>query len=298
MTGHHPPLTLLDLLHRAQPPRPWQDGTKIPWHDPEFSRRVLDVHLDPDSHMASRSPEVIEAHVDWLRELLSAEDPPADGRTVHVLDLGCGPGLYAALLAQAGLRVTGIDFGPAVVAHARQHVAAAGVQEQVAIIEADLADLVALGADLPPVDVATFWFGEFHSFPPEQAQRLLDDLGALVRPGGLLVLEHMPWHLFVQEVETAWEVQRKSVFCDTPHLWLQEHHWDPRARAEITVHWIVGLADGAVTRHAQCHQAYEDHQWPAMLATAGFMLQDTYPPITGVDEQLEFPVLVARRQAG
>lgn len=298
MTGHQPPLTLEDLLRRAQPPRPWHDGTKIPWHDPDFSRRVLDVHLDPETHMASRGPEVIEAHVEWLRELLSAEDRPADGRPPHVLDLGCGPGLYAVLLARAGLRVTGIDFGPAVVAHAREQAAAAGVAGQVDIIEADLADLAALAPDLPAVDVATFWFGEFHSFPPEQAQRLLADLGSVVRPGGLLVLEHMPWHLFVQDTETAWETQAMSVFCDRPHLWLQEHHWDPEARAEITVHWILDLADGSVARHAQCHQAYEDHQWPAMLAAAGFTMQGTYPPITGVDEQLEFPVLVARRQAG
>ncbi|MEZ4388007.1 MAG: class I SAM-dependent methyltransferase [Candidatus Krumholzibacteriia bacterium] len=289
---------LRQLLTRAQPPRPWVDGTKIPWHDPEFSRRVLAVHLDPDTHMASRSPEVIDAHVEWLRELLSAEDPPAGGRPVHVLDLGCGPGGYGLRLAAAGLRATGIDFGPAAVAHAREEAAAAGLDHLVEVIEADLAELP---ADLPDrlgeVDVATFWFAEFHSFAPAQARRLLADVAHVVRPGGLLVLEHMPWHLFVQDTETSWETCERSVFSDRPHLWLQEHHWDADARAEITVHWIVDLARGTVDRHAQCHQAYGDHEWPAMLADAGWIMQDMFPPITGVDEQLEFPVLVARRRA-
>jgi SAM-dependent methyltransferase len=298
MTDADHPRPLLDLLHRAQPPRPWRDGTKIPWHDPEFSRRVLAVHLDPETHMASRGPEVIEAHVEWLRELLSAEEPLPDHELVHVVDLGCGPGLYAIRLAQAGLRVTGLDFGPAVVAYARELAEDADIDHRVTIVQEDLANLASLACWLAPVDVATFWFGEFHSFDPDQARRLLADLATVMRPGGLLVLEHMPWHLFAQDKETSWEVQQRSVFSDRPHLWLQEHHWDPEARAEITVHWIVDLADGTVTRHAQCHQSYQDHEWPGLLSGAGFALEGMYPPITGVDEQLEFPVLVARRMGG
>jgi SAM-dependent methyltransferase len=285
------------LASRPQPPRPWRDGRRIPWHDPEFSRRVLPVHLDPGTHMASRAPAVIAEHVAWLLELLSAEPLPA-GRPRHLLDLGCGPGLYAVPLARAGLRVTGIDVSPAAVDHARRLAATSG-QDRIVILEADL---LALPADLPeqlaPVDVVTFWFGEFGSFQPAEARAMLRHLARAVPPDGLLVLEYQPWELFPQEDGTSWEVASDSVFAAAPHLWLQEWSWDSEARAEITVHWILDPVTGRLDRYAQSHQAYTESELVDLLSAAGFDRVSFHPPITGVDERFEFPVLVARRRAG
>lgn len=283
------------LADRPRPPRPWRDGRQIPWCEPEFSRRVLPVHLDPATHMASRAPGVIAEHVAWLLELLSAEPVP-DSRPRHLLDLGCGPGLYAVPLARAGLQVTGIDFSPAAVAHARGEATAAGL-DQVAILEADLCDLPAdLVRGLGPVDVVSFWFGEFGSFPPDQALAMLQAVAPAVACGGLLVLEYQPWDLFPQEDGTSWEVAEDTVFADGPHLWLQEWAWDADARAEITVHWLLDPVSGRLDRFAQSHQAYTEADLVALLARAGFGDVQFFPPITGVDERFEFPVLVARRQ--
>jgi SAM-dependent methyltransferase len=283
------------LLGRARPPRPWRDGRQIPWNDPEFSERVLAVHLDPRTHMASRSPAVIRAHVDWLLELLSAEPPPG-ARPRHLLDLACGPGLYALALARAGLRVTGIDFSPAAVAHARSETAAAGL-DGVEILEADLTALPAgLLASLAPIDIATFWFGELASLTPPELRGLLGALAPAVAPGGLLVLESQPWDLFPRDEGTSWEACERSVFLDHPHLWLQEWSWDEDARAEITVHWLIDGRTGEIQRHAQTHQAYTDEELAGLLAGAGFDEPRFFPPITGVDERFEFPLIVARRR--
>lgn len=46
----------------------------------------------------------------------------------RVLDVGCGGGILAESLAQAGARVTGIDLGRAHLAAARQHAHAAGLE--------------------------------------------------------------------------------------------------------------------------------------------------------------------------
>ena len=283
------------LAERPHPPRPWRDGRQIPWHDPEFSRRVLSVHLDPTTHMASRAPAIIREHVTWLLELLSAEPPPPR-RPRHVLDLGCAPGLYALPLAEAGLRVTGIDFSPAAVAYARQAAADAGLA-QVAIVEADLTALPdALLRGLTPVDVITFWFGEFASFTPDEALAMLRRLATTVTADGLLVLEYQPWDLFVREDGQSWSVAADTAFAAAPHLWLQESAWDDKARAEITVHWIFDPATGRLDRYAQCHQAYTDRELADLIAAAGFDRARFFPPITGVDERFEFPLVVARRR--
>jgi SAM-dependent methyltransferase len=245
--------------------------------------------------MASRSPAVIAEHVAWLQELLSAEPLP-DGRARHLVDLGCGPGLYAVPLARAGLRVTGIDFSPAAVVHAR-NLAMSNDLKTIDILEMDLLHLPHdLPQELAPVDVITFWFGEFNGFQPDQALAMLKHLGRALVSDGLLVLEYQPWDLFIREGGTSWEVTKDTAFADGRHLWLQEWSWDDEARAEITVHWILDPETGRLDRHAQSHQAYTDEELIGLLGKAGFDRVSFHGPITGVDECFEFPMLVARRR--
>ncbi|MEK9676502.1 MAG: class I SAM-dependent methyltransferase, partial [Chloroflexota bacterium] len=55
-----------DVLNRKIPPEPWSEGEKIPWDEPEFSRRMLKYHLSQDSDAASRRTEIIDSHVEWI----------------------------------------------------------------------------------------------------------------------------------------------------------------------------------------------------------------------------------------
>ena len=280
------------ILETQRPPHPWRDGDQLPWSDPAFSRRMLDVHLDPDTHMASRAPEVIRAHVDWLLAQLKTTSG-GDG-PFRVLDVGCGPGLYCHELAARGHEACGFDFAPAPLAWARGHAEANRLHA--AFLDADLTALpddfaARCGA---PFDAVTFWFGEFHSFRPEQARAFLPRLAALLKPGGLFVLEYQPWDLFVKEDAATWSPVESSPFCGRPHLWLEEFAWDAEARAEIHVHWIIEAATGEVGRFSQCNQAWEDDELTAALDAAGLRGATFHEPVTGVSPEFEFPLVVTR----
>ena len=128
--------TLLDrLLAAPHPPGPRSGRGQLPWHDPDFSERMLRVHLDPTTHMASRAPEIIERHLDWLLAQLAGV---GHGGPAHVLDVGCGPGLYLHALARRGHRGTGFDYAPAPLAWARRRAR----EESLAatFLDADLTD--------------------------------------------------------------------------------------------------------------------------------------------------------------
>ena len=284
------PGPLRRILDARRPPRPWQDGDQLPWSDPAFSRRMLDVHLDPSTHMASRAPDVIRAHVSWLLDQLA--ERAGGGGPWRVLDVGCGPGLYGHELAARGHAGCGFDFAPEPLRWAREHAAVNHLD--CTFLEADL---TALPPDFAarcaaPFDAVTFWFGEFHAFGREQARDFLPRLAALLRPGGLFVLEYQPWDLFVKEDAATWSAVDGSPFSGRPHLWLEEFAWDDEAQAEIHVHWIVEPDTGEVARYAQCHQAWQDEELLAALTAAGIRGIETHAPITGVSEEYEFPVLV------
>lgn len=83
----------------------WRAAYRIPWDDPDFSRRMLQEHLSQEHDMASRRFKSIDKQVAWLHgDLLG-------GHTSSILDLGCGPGFYSHRLAARGHRCHGIHNG-------------------------------------------------------------------------------------------------------------------------------------------------------------------------------------------
>ncbi len=87
-----------------------------------------------------------------------AVDPPWETDRLHYLELGCGRGMNACVVAAAnpGWQVTGIDFMPGAIADARALAAEAGL-DNIAFLEADLSTFAESpeAAALPIADIAT-----------------------------------------------------------------------------------------------------------------------------------------------
>ena len=93
-----------DLITMLEKP-PLYTKTTIPfWDDEHISKQMLKSHLDPNYEGASRKLQFIEKSVLWIKEIVPAS------RYRQLIDIGCGPGIYAERFAQEGYRVTGVDF--------------------------------------------------------------------------------------------------------------------------------------------------------------------------------------------
>lgn len=284
---------LAAIATAKRPCPPWQDGDRLPWDDADFSRRVLDVHLDPSTHMASRGGGVIPLHTDWLEEQMTAI--PATDEPRHVLEVGCGPGLYCHELARRGLRATGFDFAPAGLEWARKTAKQEGLDCR--FLQEDLTNLPdEFATTVGSVDAITFWFGDFHGFPDAAVRDFLPRLVACLKPGGLFILEHQPLEDYEHSDSTSWTTRNQSVFADTPHLWLEEYFWHEAQSTEVHVHWIIDRDSGSLNRYVQCHRAWAEAELVDLLASVGLKGPVYHPPITGIDEQFEFPVLVTRKE--
>ena len=280
------------IAAEPRPARPWRDGSTFPWADPAFSERMLRLHLDQSTHMASRTLPVVAAHVGWLEARL--DEAFGAGAPRRVLDVACGPGLYCHELARRGHRAWGCDVGPAALRHARA--VAAGERLDCGFHFVDLEDpRLPLPADIADLDAVTLWYGEVHAHPPGAMLAALTALAGRLRPGGLMVLEYQPWDLHPHEDLQEWRACDGSPFADGPHFWLQSYHWDDASQSEINVHWIVDPATGVAARYAQSGRAWRDEDLAALCATAGLGGGVFLPPITGVDARHEFAMLISRR---
>jgi SAM-dependent methyltransferase len=166
------PFDVLNELSRR--PEPFSKNTiRALWTGPHLARKMLEHHLSQASDHSSRRLDDIERIVAWLDEQI-------DFAGKKIIDLGCGPGLYARRMAQRGAEVTGVDFSAVSLDYAKTR-----SMDGVRYLQADyLADELPRG-----FDVATLIYYDFCALAPDDRARLLGRVHELLEPGGLFVLD-------------------------------------------------------------------------------------------------------------
>lgn len=99
-----------------KPPVYTKSASKF-WDDEYISKQMLKAHLDPEFEAATRKLDFIDKSIEWIKNLC----PPAE--TPRLLDIGCGPGIYAERFTGAGYQVTGVDFSKRSIEYAKQSAA-------------------------------------------------------------------------------------------------------------------------------------------------------------------------------
>ncbi|MFP4016163.1 MAG: class I SAM-dependent methyltransferase, partial [Halanaerobiales bacterium] len=117
-------MNLKKLIEMSNKPEVFERTEEAFWDDPHISGKMLEFHLDPTEEAASRSQSTIEKSVKWIDEELKARYFLNDNllkKNIKILDLGCGPGLYASRLAGLGYTLTGIDYSRNSIEYARKY---------------------------------------------------------------------------------------------------------------------------------------------------------------------------------
>ena len=274
-------MKISDLIGRNLHPRPWVEGEKIPWNDPDFSQRMLKEHLSQRHDAASRRTSVIKKQVQWIHTHILNES------NSRILDLGCGPGLYSARLSKLGHTIHGIDYGPASIEYAKKH-----APENCTFTLGDLRTT----AFSSGYDLVMFIFGEFNVFKPEDARMILKKAYKALNSGGKILLEPQTFDAVYSTGNQpgTWYSAENELFADVPHLCLMESFWDEELSVATEHYFILDAITNEVTRYASSTQAYEDEELVQMLMETGFQSPVFYPSLTGVeDDQSGLQALVA-----
>ncbi len=275
------------LYRRPEQPAAWVNGGNLPWNDPDFSRRMLREHLDESHGAASRTSTERTLQIDWIWHKLGLQPG------MKLLDITCGPGLYASELARRGCFVDGIDFGPASIAHARTLAQQTGLDERIRYREADVRSADFGVADY---DAALFLYGQLGVFPQAEAQALLRKIHQALKPGGKLVIELLDQTRVDKKDSTWWYTDDQGLWGDAPYLHLGERFWDAEQQLSIERFSIVHLESGKLDEIILCDQTYAIPAFSAMLEQAAFAAAH-YPAWDGVPlyDAQEWIVYVAQK---
>lgn len=98
----------------SKKPKLYAPSTDKFWDDDHISKGMLEAHLNPDWNAATRKHDFVDKSVRWITSIAQ----PAQFQ--QLLDLGCGPGIYAERFHKAGYTVTGIDFSKRSIEYAQE----------------------------------------------------------------------------------------------------------------------------------------------------------------------------------
>ena len=262
-------LNLDKLLRLQQKPEPFTPGEPLFWNDPHISKQMLAAHLSQNTDLASRRQETIDATVRWLVDYLKLKI----GQTV--LDLGCGPGLYATRLAEQGLQLTGVDYSQTSIEYATRAADEMGLP-----ITYRYQDYLTI-TDTAQYDLALLIYGDYCPLNPEQRSQLLQNVLRALKPGGYFVLDvttragRAKW-----EQKNCWYVVESGFWKPGPHLVLEEGFDYPEQDIYLDQS-IVIEADGRLTVYRNWFQDFDRDSITRELTRAGLRADSLWNDLLG-----------------
>ena len=203
-----------ELLKYAQKPELYAQSTCKFWDDEHISKGMLEAHLDPNWDGASRRHKFMDESVEWIAQVA----PPREYK--KLLDLGCGPGLYAERFFRKGYEVTGVDFSKRSIAYAKEKAAERGQDISYSYqnyLEIDYEDAF---------DLATLIYCDYGALSHGQREVVMKNVYKALTKGGKFVLDVFTMKEFENVKESnTWNVSKEGGFWKPhEHLCLESHY--------------------------------------------------------------------------
>jgi SAM-dependent methyltransferase len=187
--------------------------------------------------------------------------PPVEQCTTPVIDLGCGSGIWARALVDAGYRVVGVDLSAAMLELAQQRVP-----------EAEFHQDSFLSFPFPPCQAVTalgevfnYLFDERNSF--ESLEQTCRKIHAALMPGGVLIFD-------VAELDRS--KGRTQIFREGPDWTCLVEFERDESRQQLTRRIISFRKLGELYRRQEVihrQQLYDSQQVRQLLERIGFQVE-------------------------
>lgn len=274
------------LLEMAKIPEPFEEGSVQIWLDSSRVDQVLKAHFDENIPGGSKNSEFINETIDFIHTIAPLE------QYKKVVDLGCGPGLYAQKLAMKGYEVVGVDFNKKSIEYAMQEATKEGLP-----IEYRNEDMTGIELE-NDFDVALLIYEIYSVFSPENRKKILNNIHRGLKAGGLILLDVLSEHSYEKfETNFMWGLTRKdNPFSGKKHLSLFASVKYPE---KITLSKNVMIFDdGEIVNYHYWNQHFTIDSLEKEVNDAGFTLEKVYADVNGTEYQSDldsFAVILKKK---
>lgn len=256
------------LYYMKCKPTVYEASSSAFWDDEHISKYMLDAHLNPDIDSASRGMKFIKESVDWIARCCNG------GQGKQLLDLGCGPGIYAELFTEKGFAVTGVDFSKRSIQYAKQH--AVECEKRIQYYYQNYLDI-----DFEnEFDVVTLIYCDFGVLSPSDREMLLKKIRKALKPEGILILDvftKVYLNIF-KEKETV-HYQENGFWSDKPHVVIQRNSVYEDTKNTLEQYLVVTEGDCAC--YNIWNQIYSEESLLAELESGGFHTTELFGDVSG-----------------
>ena len=253
--------------YSTKPPL-FEPGEEKFWDDDHISIGMLQAHLSQEHEAASRKTEAIDAQVEHLTfaGILKEGD--------RVLDLGCGPGLYASRLCRKGMKVTGVDFSRRSIEYAIKYAV-----ENSLDIDYRLTDFLDIDYS-GDFDAAMQIYGELNTFSDEKRDAFLASIHKALKPEGLFIFDVTTSKLRKKEGSgNRWYLFEGGFWRPGKHLFLEEGFDYPEDDVWLDQYIIVDEKE--VTVYRNWFHDYSLRTINEVLEKAGFSILQIWNDLDG-----------------
>jgi SAM-dependent methyltransferase len=259
-------------------------GTRF-WDDPHIAKSMLEAHLNPTHDAASRRPETIDKEV---KNLISSGILKKGEK---ILDLGCGPGLYASRLAAKGLKMTGVDISQNSLNYATVQAKEKGLDIEYRLMS--FFDLDYSGE----FDAAIQTEGEIGTFSNDKRDALLAKIHHALKSRGLLVFDvTTPAQNPNPCPRFHWYITDGGFWRPGRHFALEQRFNYPED--DVYVDQYIVMDEKRITVYRIWNHNYTPESIRPVLEKTGFRIEHTWNDLTGPPYQQggEWLAIVARKR--
>ncbi|RCW52114.1 class I SAM-dependent methyltransferase [Halanaerobium sp. ST460_2HS_T2] len=267
------------LISLSQKPKLFERSKTAFWDDSHISKKMLEAHLNPDSNAASRKISIIDRSVKWLNKEIFLN------KNIEILDLGCGPGLYASRLAESGYSVTGIDYSERSINYAKKQ-----IKENDLNIEYIYQNYLTIDFE-SEFDVIMLIFCDLGALTNKERDILLDKVYRALKPGGIFIFD-----VFTDKnrskdlLDKSWEVKNGGFWSEKTYLALKESFFYAEADTFLDQTLVITEEDEIRTYRIFNH-FYTKESITNLLNKFGFANHSYYSDMMGSDYSKESETL-------
>lgn len=215
---------------RVGNPMPYDKGKDIMWTDKHISKFLLEAHINPEIGVASRTSVNINKTVDMIDKLIQPRS--------EILDLGCGPGLYAERLSKKGHKVTGIDLSKNSIEYAIKQCDKS--QSDIEYINDNYLNLDFEGQ----FDLIMMIYCDFGALVQEERIDLMKMVHKALKPGGVFLFDAIDEKTIERlKFKASWEMSEGGFWKPTPYICLSENFHFEENKATLEQHVVIGDDD-------------------------------------------------------